>query len=133
MNESLIKKEKKKHNKSRLISNRFSFYSYSDDNKFDSLSFKSKYSYLLNSYDNSQKLIKRKPTKLGKIKKKEKGYNTVTELYKRRFENYFDKYNEFSDVKKKQARSKIQAYKLMIMVMIKIMIIMYGLQKKKKN
>ena len=133
MNESLIKKEKKKHNKSRLISNRFSFYSYSDDNKFDSLSFKSKYSYLLNSYDNSQKLIKRKPTKLGKIKEKEKGYNTVTELYKRRFENYFDKYNEFSDVKKKQARSKIQAYKLMIMVMIKIMIIMYGLQKKKKN
>ena len=133
MNESLIKKEKKKHNKSRLISNRFSFYSYSDDNKFDSLSFKSKYSYLLNSYDNSQKLIKRKPTKLGKIKEKEKGYNTVTELYKRRFENYFDKYNEVSDVKKKQARSKIQAYKLMIMVMIKIMIIMYGLQKKKKN
>ena len=133
MNESLIKKEKKKHNKSRLISNRFSFYSYSDDNKFDSLSFKSKYSYLLNSYDNSQKLIKRKPTKLGKIKEKEKGYNTVTELYKRRFENYFDEYNEFSDVKKKQARSKIQAYKLMIMVMIKIMIIMYGLQKKKKN
>ena len=112
MNESLIKKEKKKHNKSRLISNRFSFYSYSDDNKFDSLSFKSKYSYLLNSYDNSQKLIKRKPTKLGKIKEKEKGYNTVTELYKRRFENYFDKYNEFSDVKKNKLDQKFKLINL---------------------
>ena len=47
MNEQLIKKEKKKYNKSNLIYNRLSFYSYSTDKKFDSLSFESKYSYLL--------------------------------------------------------------------------------------
>ena len=51
VNESLIKKEpvakqiaKKKYNKSNLIYN--SYYGYSDDKNFDSLSFKSKYSYL---------------------------------------------------------------------------------------
>ena len=50
VNESLIKKQtvtktipKKKYNNSNLIYNRLIFYSYSDDEKFDSLSFKSKY------------------------------------------------------------------------------------------
>ena len=47
MNDPLIKKEKKKYNTSNLTYNKFRFYSYSDDKKFDSLSFKSKYSYLL--------------------------------------------------------------------------------------
>ena len=42
MNESLIKKEKKKYNRSKLIYNRLNFYSYNDNKKFDSLSFKSK-------------------------------------------------------------------------------------------
>ena len=77
MNESLIKKEKKKYNKSNLICNRPSFYSYSDDKKFDSLSFKSKYSHLLSFYDYLQKLIKTKPAKLDKIKEKEKVYNKL--------------------------------------------------------
>ena len=39
-----------------------------------------------------KKLIKMKPTKLGKIK--EKVYNTASELYNKRFENYYDEYNE---------------------------------------
>ena len=52
--------------------NRLSFYSYSDHKKFNSLSFKFKYSYLLNFYNDLQKLIKMKPTKLGKTKEKEK-------------------------------------------------------------
>ena len=47
MNDPLIKKENKKYNTSNLTYNKLSFYSYSDDKKFDSLSFKSKYSYLL--------------------------------------------------------------------------------------
>ena len=65
MNESLIQKEpvaktipKKKYNKSNLFYIRLSFYSYSDDKKFDSLCFESKYSYLLVFYDDSEKLIK---------------------------------------------------------------------------
>ena len=75
VNESLIKKEKptlkKYNNKSNLIYNRLSFHSYSDDKKFDSFSFKSKYLYLLNFYD-LEKLIKMKPTNLSKKKKKRK-------------------------------------------------------------
>ena len=84
VNESLIKKEKptlkKYNNKSNLIYNRLSFHSYSDDKKFDSFSFKSKYLYLLNFYD-LEKLIKMKPTNLSKTKEKENLYNTVSELY----------------------------------------------------
>ena len=41
-----------------------------------------------------------KPTKLDKIKEKEKVYNTVSELYNKRFDNYYDEYNKFLDVKK---------------------------------
>ena len=40
-----------------------------------------------------------KPTKSGKIKKKEKVYNTVSELYNKKFENYYNEHNELSDVK----------------------------------
>ena len=69
VNESLIKKEKKKC-KSNLIYNKLSFYSYNDDKKFDSLSFKSKYFYLLRFYDDLQKLVKMKPVKPDKIKEK---------------------------------------------------------------
>ena len=69
VNESLIKKEKKKY-KSNLIYNKLSFYSYNDDKKFDSLSFKSKYFYLLRFYDDLQKLVKMKPVKPDKIKEK---------------------------------------------------------------
>ena len=79
MNESLIKKEMKKYNKLNIIYNRLSFYSSGDDKKFSSLSFKSNYSYLSNFYNDLQKLIKMKPTKLGKIK--EKVYDTAKELY----------------------------------------------------
>ena len=42
-----------------------------------------------------------KPKKLGKIKEKENVYNKVSELYNKRFENYYDEYDEL----------KIQAYK----------------------
>ena len=41
------------------------------------------------------------PIKLDKIKEKEKVYRTVSELYNKRFKNYYDKYNKLSDVKKK--------------------------------
>ena len=64
MKESLIKIEKKTYDKSNLIKHRLSFYSYSDDKKINSLSFKSKYSYLLIFYDDLQILIKIKPIKL---------------------------------------------------------------------
>ena len=86
VNESLIKKEKKKYNKPNLIYNGLSFYSYSDDKKFVSVSFKSKYSYLLSFYDDFQKLIKMKSIKLDKIKEKEKVHNAVSKLYNKSFE-----------------------------------------------
>ena len=70
VNRSLIKKEKKKYKLKSTLEQ--SFYSYSDDKKFDSLSFKSKYSHLLSFYDDLQKLIKMKPKKIDKIKEKEK-------------------------------------------------------------
>ena len=57
-----------------------------------------------------QKLIKMKLTKLGKIK--EKVYNTVTELYNRRFENYYDEYNELSAVKKNKLDRKFKPINL---------------------
>ena len=69
VNESFFKKEKKKY-KSNLIYNKLSFYSYNDDKKFDSLSFKSKYFYLLRFYNDLQKLVKMKPVKPDKIKGK---------------------------------------------------------------
>ena len=56
MNESLIKKENEKFNKSNLIYSRMSFYSYGDDKKFDRLSFNSKYSYLSIIYNDLQKI-----------------------------------------------------------------------------
>ena len=116
MNESLIKKQpvarkiaKKKYNKPNIIYNRLSFYNYSDDKKFDRLS---KYSYLLNVYDDLQKLIKMKPINLGKIKEKEKVHNIVSELYNKRFENYYYDCNELSDVKKDELEQKFKPINL---------------------
>ena len=100
-NVSLFKKENKKYNKPNLIYDRLSFYSCSNDKKFDSFFLKSKYSCLLSFYDDLQKLINLKPTKLDKIKEKEKVYKTVSELYNNGFENYYDEYNKLSEYIKK--------------------------------
>ena len=75
-NESLIKKEDldktltKKLYKSNLIYSRTSFYVYGDDNKFGSLYFESKYSYLLIFHNDLKKFDSIKPSKLGKRKRK---------------------------------------------------------------
>ena len=45
-----------------------------------------------------QKVIKMKPIKLDNVKEKEKWYNRLSELFSKRFENYFDEYNELLDV-----------------------------------
>ena len=37
-----------------------------------------------------------KPIKLDKIKENEKLYNKVSELYNKRFENYYDEYHKLS-------------------------------------
>ena len=100
VNESLIKK-RKKYNKSNLIYNKLSFYSYSDNKKFGSLSFKSKYSNLLSFYDDLQKLIKMKPIKLDKIKEKEKVYKTVSELYNKRLKIVMKNIINYQILKKK--------------------------------
>ena len=52
------------------------------------------------------------PIKLDKIKEKEKVYRTVSELYNKRFKNYYDKYNKLSDVKKKGTKLKPKNWKL---------------------
>ena len=41
-----------------------------------------------------------KLTSLVKIKEKEKVHNTASELYNKRFENYYSEYNKLSDDKK---------------------------------
>ena len=87
VNESLIKKENETYNKSNLIYSWLSLYSYCDDKNFDSLSFRSKYSYQLSFYDDLQRLIKMEPIKLVKIKEKENVYKTVHKLCNKRFEN----------------------------------------------
>ena len=73
MNELLIEKEavaktltKKKLNKSNLIYKQSSFHSDRVENKLDSFSFESKFSYLLKFYDNLKKRSKIRPTKLSK-------------------------------------------------------------------
>ena len=110
------KNEKKQKNKRKNITyNRISDYKcviIVMIKKFDSLSFKSKYSYLLNFYDNLQKLIKIKPTKLCKIKEKGKVYNAVSELFNEIFEYYFNAYNELSDVKNYQKSKKFKPISL---------------------
>ena len=55
-----------------------------------------------------QKLIKMKPTKLGKIKEKEKVYNTVSQLYNNRFKIYYNECNELSDAKKDKLNKKFK-------------------------
>ena len=111
MNESLFKIEKKKYNKSNLMYNRISFYSYSDDKKFDTLSLKLKYSYLLIFYVDLQKL---KPQNLDKIKENEEVHNTLSELYNKMFENCYAEYNNLSDVKKNKYNKKLKFKKLKV-------------------
>ena len=108
----LIKKEKvtvKRYDKLNLIYNKLSFYSYSDDKKLYSISFKLNYSYLLNFYDDLEKLIKMKPTNLDKIKGKEKVHHTVSKLYNKKFENYSNEYDELSDAKKDNLDQKFKS------------------------
>ena len=52
-----------------------------------------------------------KPIKWDKTKEKEKVYNTVSELYRKRLENCYDKYNKLSRVKKISTK-KISSLKL---------------------
>ena len=47
-------------------------------------------SYLLSFYDDLQV----KPKTLHKINEKEKMHNTESELYNKRFKNYYDEYNK---------------------------------------
>ena len=47
-----------------------------------------------------------KPKKIDKIKEKENVYNTVSELYNKRFENYYDENNKWSNVKKNRCDQK---------------------------
>ena len=91
MNKSFIQKEKKKCNKSSLIYNNISFYSYIDDKNLIAFSLV-KILYLLNFYD--ENLIKVKSRSWDKIKKKEKVYNSMSELHNKRFESYHNEYNK---------------------------------------
>ena len=53
-----------------------------------------------------------KLTKLVKIKWKEKVYNTVIELYNKRFENCVNEYNELLDVRKDELDQKFKSINL---------------------
>ena len=108
VNESLNKEEvgaktltKNKYNKSHLVCHKFSFQGYSDNEKFDSFSFKSKYSYLITFHDKYLKeLSEIKLTKISQKKEKEKVYDAATELYNKPFQKYYDEFQKLSDAKK---------------------------------
>ena len=53
-----------------------------------------------------------KLTNLVKIKWKEKVYNTVIELYNKRFENCVNEYNELLDVRKDELDQKFKSINL---------------------
>ena len=74
------------------------FYGYSNDEKFNTFSFKWKYSYLLTFSADLEKYKKVKPTKLSR--KKEKVFGIVGDLYNDQFEKYYDEYEELQDAKK---------------------------------
>ena len=103
---------KKKYNKSNLIDSKSSFYGYIYDKKFDILSFKTKYSYLLTFYGNLKKFSETKPTTIIKKKEKEKVYDAVTELYKKLFEIYYKDYEKLSDAKKYKLDRKFKPINL---------------------
>ena len=72
---------RKEYNKSNLVySSRYCFYKYYDIEKFDKLSFKSKYSYLLKFYYDLDKLSK-KSQKENTKEKKTNVFDTASELY----------------------------------------------------
>ena len=71
-----------------------------------------KYSYLLSFYDNLEKWIKMKLRNLAKKKEKEKVYNTKSELYNKRFENYYGQYDELSDTEIDKLNQKFKLINL---------------------
>ena len=62
------------------------------------------------------------------IIQKEKVYNTVSELYNKKFENYYDEYDGLSDAKK-----KISSIKNPSLQTSSLKIMMDGLQMIKRN
>ena len=67
--------------------------------KFDNLSFESKYSNLITFYYDLKKYSKVKPTKKKKDKK-EKVHDRITQLWNKRSEIYSDENEKLSDAKK---------------------------------
>ena len=83
------------------------FYGYSNDEKFNTFSFKWKYSYLLTFSADLEKYKKVKPTKLSR--KKEKVFGIVGDLYNDQFEKYYDEYEELQDAKKIELDGKYKS------------------------
>ena len=109
--DKIIKKEKQaleNYNKSNLIYNsKHSFYKYyCDSKKFDSLSLKSKYSFLLEFSKDLNKFKESKTKKQKTEKKKTNVYIMSSELYNNFLEIYYDKYNELSDFKRNKMDTK---------------------------
>ena len=95
----------KKYNKSNLIYNtKYSFYKYHPDGKkFDKLSFKSKYSFPIDFFNdlnefNNLNTQKEKTQK----KKKTNMYDTASELYNNLLATYFDEYYYLSGAERKK-------------------------------
>ena len=59
-----------------------------------------------------EKLTQIKPKNLGKIKEKEKVHDTMSELYHKRFENYYVEYDELADAKKDKVNQKFKPVNL---------------------
>ena len=71
-----------------------------DSKNLINLSFKSKYSFLAESFKDLNKSNKLRTQKEKTKKKKINVYDPISELYNESIEIYFDEYNELSDAKK---------------------------------
>ena len=89
------------YSKSDLIYNsRYGFQNYyHNDEKFNNLSIKSKYSLLVKFFNNANKFNKLKTQKEKTQKKKANVYDTASELYIELLETYFDEYNDLEITK----------------------------------
>ena len=102
--DKIIKRENltiENYSKSDLIYNsRYGFQNYyHNDEKFNNLSIKSKYSLLVKFFNNANKFNKLKTQKEKTQKKKANVYDTASELYIELLETYFDEYNDLEITK----------------------------------
>ena len=100
--------------KNQHLKSKYSFYKYyQDSKKFDNLSFKSKYSFLAEFFNDLNKFNKLK-TRRKNTKEKTNVYDTASELYNDLLETYFDEYYYLLEAERNKMESKYKPKKLFL-------------------